>query len=103
MTKADIKSGMVVEYRKGAKRLVVASEKDDAVLLVLIGKADTIHFSFLDNWQDDLTHNSSDRLDIVAVYKWDANKHGNNFESVRDDDLIWKENTTAQHSDFVIR
>ena len=103
MTKADIKSGMVVEYRKGAKRLVVASEKDDAVQLVLIGKADTVHFSFLDNWQDDLSHKSSNRLDIVAVYKWDVIRHGNNLENVREDDLIWKENTTARYSVFVIR
>lgn len=59
MKKSDLKSGMVVEYRDGIRRLVV---NDD-----LIG--DDGHLS-LSNYNDDLKHDEYSDLDIMKVYRY---------------------------------
>lgn len=59
MKKSDLRSGMIVEYRDGIKRLVV---NDD-----LIG--DDGHLS-LSNYNDDLKHDEYSDLDIIKVYRY---------------------------------
>lgn len=68
--KSDLMSGMVVEYRNGKRRTVILdcvineeSHLDD----ILVGSAGE-RFTWLDNFNDDLTHESKEELDIVAVY-----------------------------------
>ena len=69
-SKSDLMSGMVVEYRNGKRRTVILdcqvnAEGDAADILV--GSAGE-RFTWLDNFHDDLTHESKKELDIVAVY-----------------------------------
>ena len=68
--KSDLASGMVVEYRNGKRRTVIldcvvntnCDEYD-----ILVGPAGE-RFTWLCNFHDDLTHESKEELDIVAVY-----------------------------------
>ena len=69
-SKSDLMSGMVVEYRNGKRRTVVLdcvvnAEGDAADILV--GSAGE-RFTWLGNFNDDLTHEAKEELDIVAVY-----------------------------------
>lgn len=69
-SKSDLASGMVVEYRNGKRRTVILdcvvnAEGDEANILV--GPAGE-RFTWLGNFNDDLTHESKEELDIVAVY-----------------------------------
>lgn len=69
-SKSGLASGMVVEYRNGKRRMVVlgcvvntnCDEYD-----ILVGPAGE-RFTWLRNFNDDLTHESKEELDIVAVY-----------------------------------
>ena len=68
--KSDLASGMVVEYRNGKRRTVILNcvvntECDAADILV--GPAGE-RFTWLGNFNDDLTHEAKEELDIVAVY-----------------------------------
>lgn len=68
--KSDLMSGMVVEYKNGKRRTVILdcivnAEGDAADILV--GPAGE-RFTWLGNFNDDLTHESKEELDIVAVY-----------------------------------
>lgn len=69
-SKSDLVSGMVVEYRNGKRRMVVlycvVNEPGD-VADILVGPAGE-RFTWLGNFNDDLTHRSKEELDIVAVY-----------------------------------
>jgi hypothetical protein len=56
-TKADLKDGMVVEYCDGSRRMVVNGK--------VLGFD---CFMPLDNWNEDLINNDSDRYTIVKVY-----------------------------------
>lgn len=69
-SKSDLVSGMVVEYRNGKRRTVILNcvvnaEGDEDN--VLVGSARE-RFTWLSNFHDDLTHESKEELDIVAVY-----------------------------------
>lgn len=68
--KSDLASGMVVEYRNGKRRTVildcVVNAAGDAAD-ILVGPAGE-RFTWLGNFNDDLTHESKEELDIVAVY-----------------------------------
>ena len=69
-SKSDLMSGMVVEYRNGKRRTVilrcVINDEGD-VADILAGPAGE-RFTWLCNFNDDLTHESKEGLDIVAVY-----------------------------------
>lgn len=68
--KSDLASGMVVEYRNGKRRTVIL----DCVVNTACDAADILvgpageRFTWLGNFNDDLTHESKEELDIVAVY-----------------------------------
>lgn len=68
--KSDLMSGMVVEYRNGKRRTVildcVVNDEGDAAD-ILVGAAGE-RFTWLGNFNDDLTHESKTELDIIAVY-----------------------------------
>lgn len=68
MSKKDLATGMVVEYRNGKRRLVIEDWADNGI--VLFG-ATGERFTYLDNFNDDLTHSKKDALDIVAVYNYE--------------------------------
>ena len=70
-TKSDLKSGMVVEYANGKRRLVVLDFLD--VGDVLFGSGAGERFTKLANFNDDLTHKSKEALNIVKVYHHDMN------------------------------
>lgn len=79
MKKNELKSGMIVEYRDGEKRLVIDND--------LIG--DDGHSS-LSNFNDDLKHILYSDLDIIKVYKY---KYTYIFSELLKDDnlnLIWE-------------
>lgn len=69
-SKSDLASGMVVEYRNGKRRMVildcVVNSAGDAAD-ILVGSAGE-RFTWLGNFNDDLTHESKEELDIIAVY-----------------------------------
>lgn len=69
-SKSDLMSGMVVEYKNGKRRTVildcVVNAEGDAAD-ILVGPAGE-RFTWLGNFNDDLTHESKEELDIVAVY-----------------------------------
>lgn len=68
--KSDLVSGMVVEYRNGKRRTVILDcviNADGDVDNLFVGPAGE-RFTWLDNYNDDLTHKSKEELDIVAVY-----------------------------------
>lgn len=74
MKKSDLKSGMVVEYRKGDKRLVVNND--------LI--SDDGHYT-LTAYNDDLKDKTSSNLDIIKVYRYI--RSGNISQLLDDDNL----------------
>lgn len=68
--KSDLMSGMVVEYRNGKRRTVIldcAINAEGEAADILVGPAGE-RFTWLGNFNDDLTHASKEELDIVAVY-----------------------------------
>lgn len=75
-TKADLKDGMVVEYRNGERRIVV-----DEVLYGLYG------FASLKTHCNDLTYSDSD-LDIVKVYAQKSASLNNLFKYPGE--IIWE-------------
>lgn len=69
-SKSDLASGMVVEYRNGKRRTVIldcAINEESHLDDILVGPAGE-RFTWLGNFNDDLTHESKEELDIVAVY-----------------------------------
>ena len=82
-TKADLKDGMVVEYKDGRRRLVVAD--------MLIGKDG---FLTLNSYSEELKSNSFDEHTIVKIYKI---REAATFNCVLDNinlELIWKRTKT---------
>ena len=82
-TKADLKDGMVVEYKDGRRRLVVAD--------MLIGKDG---FLTLNSYSEELKSNSFDEHTIVKTYKI---REAATFDCVLDNinlELIWKRTET---------
>lgn len=69
-TKSDLKSGMVVEYANGKRRLVVLDFLD--IGDVLFGAGEGERWTKLANFNNDLTHKKKSELDIVAVYAHDT-------------------------------
>lgn len=68
--KSDLMSGMVVEYKNGKRRTVIldcAINAEGDAADILVGPA-MERFTWLGNFNDDLTHESKEELDIVAVY-----------------------------------
>lgn len=68
--KSDLMSGMVVEYKNGKRRTVILDcviNAEGEAADILVGPAGE-RFTWLDNFNDDLTHESKEELDIVAVY-----------------------------------
>ena len=84
-TKADLKDGMVVEYKDGRRRLVVAD--------MLIGKDG---FLTLNSYSEELKSNSFDEHTIVKTYKI---REAATFDCVLDNinlELIWKRTKTKR-------
>lgn len=68
--KSDLMSGMVVEYRNRKRRTVIldcAINAEGDAADILVGPAGE-RFTWLGNFNDDLTHESKEEVDIVAVY-----------------------------------
>lgn len=86
-TKADLKDGMVVEYRSGERRLVVAN--------MLIGKDG---FLTLDSFRENLESiEFVQEYTIAKIYKV---KEARSFECILEDcnlDLIWERTETYHH------
>lgn len=83
--KQDLKSGMVVEYRNGERRIVIDN--------MLIGKDG---FSTLNSYREELKNNNSDEYTIVKTYKI---SEARTFAYVLNDnnlELIW-ERTEVKH------
>lgn len=79
MKKNELKSGIIVEYRKGYKRLVVNDN--------LIGE-DT--YTSLSNFNDDLKHKTYNGFDIIKIYNY---RFAGNFSQLLEDvnlNLIWE-------------
>lgn len=93
MSKNDLATGMVVEYRNGKRRLVIEDWEDvGAVLFGATGE----RFTYLDNFNDDLTHKNKDALDIVAVYDY-LLKPKTDIDLYDDSNLkvVWKRTTST--------
>lgn len=93
MSKRDLATGMVVEYRNGKRRLVIEDWEDyGTVLFGVTGE----RFTYLDNFKDDLTHNTKDSLDIVAVYNY-VLKPKTDVDLYDDNnlDVVWKRTAPA--------
>lgn len=88
-SKSDLVSGQVVEYRNGNRRLVVKDFLGTG-RTVLFGSGDE-RFTYLDNFNDDLTHASKDALDIVKVlnHSTDPKATGDLY---LDTDVVWDKN-----------
>lgn len=84
MKKSDLKSGMVVEYRDGRRRLVIWME--EMKKLVFVGG---------DGWtgegsyNDDLTSQNYPELDIVKVYQLVKGFRFGEMMDVGQGELIW--------------
>ena len=68
--KSDLMSGMVVEYKNGKRRTVILDcviNAEGEAADILVGSAGE-RFTWLGNFNDDLTHEAKEELDIVAVY-----------------------------------
>lgn len=69
-SKSDLVSGMVVEYRNGKRRTVIlgcAVNPDVDKCDMLVGPTGE-RSTWLHNFNENLTHESKEELDIVAVY-----------------------------------
>ncbi len=83
-TKADLKDGMIVEYRNGTRRLVLNGK--------FMGKN---FFAYIDDYCNDLTNPFEIERDIVKVYESD----GNILDKLFKDGflkLIWERQTPAK-------
>lgn len=89
-TKSDLKTGMVVEYRNGKRRLVINDWEGEGT--ILYGNTGE-RFTHLANFNDDLTHPKKDALDIVAVYLHDLSRCYCDVSVT--DDLIWERSAPA--------
>lgn len=89
MTKKELKTGMVVEYRNGGKRMVLV---DTPVGDVLMGN---IVWKNFDNYRDDLCHNLHKQLDIVAVYE-PHHKREMNLLYWNDQKCIWRRSEVTE-------
>ena len=69
--KSDLTTGTVVEYANGKRRLVIRDFAGNGD--VLFGCGDGERWTYLDNYNDDLTHKSKEALNIVKVYHHDMN------------------------------
>ena len=76
MTKNDLKDGMIVELRKGEKRLVLYTK-----LLSLNG------YDNISSYTEDLKHKNYNDYDIVKIYKGQAYRIDEIFKNVS---LIWE-------------
>lgn len=74
-TKADLRDGMVVEYRNGDKRMVINE--------AMIGVEG---YSNKHNFREDLTHKIYEELDIVSVYE--VEEYGKFANMLSDNNLI---------------
>lgn len=83
MTKSELKTGMLVEYRDGGKRMVLV---DTPVGDVLMGNT---YWKNFDNYRDDLCHNLHEPLDIVAVYE-PHHKREMNLLYWKEQKCIWR-------------
>lgn len=83
-TKADLKDGMIVEYRKGYRRLVING--------YLIGKDSNYK---LDNYHSDLKCSYSD-LDIMKVFKVRRIVILNELFDTENLELIWERDETKR-------
>lgn len=84
-SKSDLKTGMVVEYANGKRRLVIRDFADKGD--VLFGCGDDERWTYLDNFNDDLTHKAKDTLNIVKVYNHDMDSKSVG-DLYADDDLV---------------
>lgn len=76
MTKADLRTGMVITCRNNARYLVLsdASTSRDCSKFFAIGKG---RYSWIDleNFNEDLTFDDSNAWDIIEVEEFDMNAH----------------------------
>lgn len=61
-TKAGLKAGDIIQQRNGATRIIMKYGDDNHG--VLVGRSDTTN---LDDYREDLSHNSDKHFDIVAI------------------------------------
>lgn len=84
LTKADLKTGMVVEYANGKRRLVILDFNGEDILF---GCGEGERFSKLDNFNDDLTHKKKEALNIVKIYNHSTDSKADG-DLYNDTDLI---------------
>lgn len=85
-SKSDLKSGMVVEYRNGKRRIVIKDFADTG-RDVLFGSGAGERFTWLDHYNDDLTHTDHNALDIVKVFMHSTDSKATG-DLYADDDLV---------------
>lgn len=84
MTKADLKSGYVVQYRNGDYRVVMMTKSLGMVFTNLSG----IHGK-LEDYNDDMTNIAVSTLDIMKVYGYNCYCNQTLLLSGKDRDLLW--------------
>lgn len=89
-TKADLKTGMVVECRDGSRRLVVGEK--------FMGQASWTEFG---NYTDDLKNRIKSDFDINMVYESNGNKFNTVFED-RYLTIIWKREEEPEHKEMTV-
>lgn len=93
-TKNDLQLGMVVEYRKGEKRIVLEFNSQ----FYLSGDTE---FGELSSFNDDLSNKFYKSLDIIKVYKItkpSSLSHLMNNENNSDLELIWERDETKEYT-----
>lgn len=85
MTKNELKTGYIVQYKNRKIRLVIKDWDGEDFLFGAKGQ----RWSRLDGWNDDLTHKNFETLDIVRVFRHDLQEQGTNIDTVFASNLIW--------------
>jgi hypothetical protein len=99
MTKADLKTGMLVETKKGEFGIILLGTREGDVI-ASDGNDGKRHWGYITNYYDDLSHINSSDDDIVRIYDYCVNMDGVKF-SIRNRKLLWerKENEKVKLND----
>lgn len=88
MKKSDLKSGYLVEYRNGLRRLVIESSDNG---FVLIGGKNEICNEGM-NYEEDLRSTTASTLDIVKVFGIPKSMNCFSVMEPSERNVIWKRN-----------
>jgi hypothetical protein len=98
MNKYDLRTGMIVKSREGNFSMILLGVPNQGNIIV--GRNESWNF-FGDNYNDDLTHNEFEELDIDEVYAfafnyfWGTNPIPSN--------LLWSREAEVKKKEFITR